>query len=408
MLSIFKKQKDWPLVVKIAKQVKKVGGRALVVGGSVRDALLKQVEIKDFDLEIYGLDDKDLKRVLSRLGKVREFGRQFGVFNLRDIDIALPRTDSRTKPGLGRKPKVISQPDLDFKQASKRRDLTINALAYDPLNGKILDAHGGLADLHRKVLRMVDPVSFGDDPLRVLRVMQFAGRFGFKIDPKTVKLCQGINLKHIANERIGEEWRKMMLKSFKPSLGLEAGRQLGIFKKLHPMLTHLKPAEWKRIKQDVDRLAGSKDVLMFTALAGRLKSKERRKFLTGINLPKAQIKAVDLLSDLRTGFKASDDYARMVTYKLSKVDLSINDLIDVMDDPARNQLMVRVAKLNLVKRIPKPLLEGRDLIKLSVAPGKKMGELLKSAFKHQLKGEFDDAHHRPKKELALKWIKQQL
>jgi tRNA nucleotidyltransferase (CCA-adding enzyme) len=408
MLAIFKKQKNWPLVIKIAKEVKKAGGRTLVIGGSVRDALLRQQEIKDFDLEVYGLDAKTLKRVLARLGKVREFGRQFGVYNLKGIDIALPRTDSRTKPGLGRKPKVVSQPDLDFKQASSRRDLTINALAYDPLTGKVLDAHGGLADLRRGILRAVDPASFGDDPLRVLRVMQFSGRFGFKIDPKTVKLCQGINLNHLAKERIGEEWKKLLLKSPKPSVGLEAGRQLVILKKIHPMLSRLSPSAWKKVKQGVDGLAGSNEVLIYTSIARALKPDARHKFLVGVNLPQAQTKAVEVLSDLNDEFHDTDDFARLAAFKLSKVGLTLKDLIKILDDNRSRRLSVRAARLNLFKNYPKPLLEGRDLIKLGVEPGKKMGELLKSAFKHQLKGEFDNAHHRPKKDLALKWMKSQL
>ncbi|MFA6100059.1 MAG: hypothetical protein WC750_04260 [Patescibacteria group bacterium] len=216
---LYRKHDKWPMVVKIAQEVKKAGGRALLVGGSVRDALLGQHAIKDFDLEVYGLEKSALKHLLNNIGRSRtredargrvvEIGKQFGVFNLDGIDIALPRTDSRTKPGLGRKPEVKSQPNLEFEKASRRRDLTINALAYDPLTGKILDAQGGLLDHKRGILRAVDRTSFGDDPLRVLRVMQFAGRFGFKIDPQTLKLCRSISLKHLAKERVGEEWRKL-------------------------------------------------------------------------------------------------------------------------------------------------------------------------------------------------------
>ncbi|MDD5438483.1 MAG: hypothetical protein PHC70_05070 [Patescibacteria group bacterium] len=408
MLSVFKKQKDWPLVVKISKAVKKAGGRALVVGGSVRDALMRQSKIKDFDLEVYGLDAKALKKVLSHLGTVMEFGKQFGVFNLKGIDIAIPRTDSRTRPGMGRKPKVTSQPNLDFKQASRRRDLTINALAYDPLTGEVLDAHGGLADLRRGILEAVDSVSFRDDPLRVLRVMQFAGRFGFKVDPKTIKLCRSINLKHLAKERIGEEWKKMMIKSPKPSVGLEAGRKLGVFEKLHPGLSKIKSRQWSKIKQAVDRLAGGKEVLIFAALTGELKPRDRHKFLLEIYLPKAQMEAIEILNELVDGFMDSDVYARQAAFKLSKHGLNVDDLIRVLNAQNGRKLAARARKLSLAKLAPKPLLQGRDLIKMGVQPGKKMGLMLKAAFDRQLKGEFNDRYHRPIKGLALQWIKRQL
>ena len=426
----FQKHEKWPLVLEIARGVKKSGGRVLLVGGAVRDALLKQrgreVEVKDIDLEVYGLDKGTLKRLLKQIARarhtsVKEVGKQFGVFNLGGIDVAIPRTESRTRPGMGRKPKVISQPYLSFEQASRRRDLTINALAFDPLTGEILDAHGGLKDLHRGILRHVSSATFGDDPLRVLRVMQFAGRFGFKIHSETVKLCRGITLQHLAKERVGEEWHKMMMKSPKPSIGLEAGLNLKIFQKLHPGLARMSQKDWSTTKRAVDFVAkhstyniqhtmpdaAHRETLLFAALTHRLKPEAIRKFFQQINLPKKQAASVSALVHLSVLPKRlTDEHVRRLAYELSKAGLSVEDMALLLKALGKNSvgLMNRAKVLQVVNEGPKPLVQGSDLLRLGVKPGKGMGELLSKTFEEQLKGHFDDKKHRPQKKSALAWI----
>lgn len=390
----------------------------MVVGGAVRDAWLQshgyKVELKDIDLEVYGLDKKTLKSLLKAIGRSRkktlkEIGKQFGVFSLDSLDIAIPRTDSRTAAGMGRKPKVISQPYLSFEQATRRRDLTINALAYDPLADQILDVQGGLNDLRRGILRAVDVASFGDDPLRVLRVMQFAGRFGFKIDLATLKLCRSISLKHLAQERIGEEWRKLMLKSPKPSVGLEAGRQLGIFAKLHPALAHMSKADWNATKKAVDKLAKRPEVLLLAALVNCLKPDAGKKFLQQANLPKREVLAIMLLVKLSNLIKPDDELVRCFAFELSRVSLTISDLVLLLQATGKaalaKKILSRAKVLHVADKSPKPLLQGKDLLALGVKPGKKMGEILAQAFSQQLKGKFDDSKHRPQKRLALEWLK---
>ncbi len=413
--------------MEIARRAKKSGGKVLVVGGAVRDAWLQghghKVELKDIDLEVYGLDKKTLKGLLQAIGKsrkkmVKEIGKQFGVFSLDGLDIAIPRTDSRTTAGMGRKPHVISQPYLSFEQATRRRDLTINALAYDPLADQILDVQGGLDDLRRGILRAVDATSFGDDPLRVLRVMQFAGRFGFKVDPATLKLCQGISLKYLAKERIGEEWRKLMLKSPKPGLGLEAGRQLGIFAKLHPALAHMNKADWNATKKSVDNLAKHPEVLLFAALIHRLKPDAGKKLLQQINLPKREIIAVMLLvklsrhSKLESRISNLDEQIRRSAFELSKVSLTISDLVLQLQATNKaalaKKILSRAKVLHVVEQSLKPLIQGKDLLALGIKPGKKMGGLLAQVFNQQLKGKFDDSKHSPQKRTALEWVEHTL
>lgn len=424
MLSVLKKQPNWSLVVKIAKEVQKVGGRALVVGGSVRDAWLKQqgkdIEVKDFDVEVYGLKASDLKRLLGRMGRVIEIGRQFGVFNLKGIDIALPRTDSRTGLGLGRKPRVVSQPDLEFKEASRRRDLTINALAVDPLTGEVLDAHGGLKDLRKGILRAVDPIGFGDDPLRVLRVMQFVARFNFKIHPETLALCKKISLKQLAKERVGEEWRKMLLKASKPSLGLKAAKELGVLRKLHPELAALNKQDWECLLASADRclkyvLCENRLQAHFAILSYWLKGEQKiRKFLMQVDyLKSGQISVLALVASVKTLSKRLSDYeVRKTALHLSRHGLHVSDVVVLCKvlglTGLAKHLQTMAERLKVLYKAPKLLVQGRDLIKIGLQPGPEFSKILSQVTNLQLRGEFDEPNRASSRRRALKWIKEYL
>ena len=177
-----------PKVVEIARAVRAAGGRALLVGGSVRDRL-RGVESKDFDVEVYGLDLPALERVLGHYGDVIAIGRAFGVLQVKGlgIDFSLPRRDSKTRAG-HKGFEIAFDPGLDFATAARRRDLTINSIGLDPLTEEILDPHGGRDDLARGVLRATDPSHFAEDPLRGLRVAQFAARFEMTPDASS-RLC---------------------------------------------------------------------------------------------------------------------------------------------------------------------------------------------------------------------------
>jgi tRNA nucleotidyltransferase (CCA-adding enzyme) len=206
-------------------------GRPRVVGGAVRDWLLG-LEPKDFDLEVGGASFGDLHRVLAPLGATDVVGRSFGVIKLRlpsgtEYDISLPRRESKTGAG-HRGFQVEPDPLLSDAEAAARRDFTLNALAWDPLAGRLIDPHGGEADLRARRLRHTSP-AFVEDPLRVLRGMQLAGRFDLTLDPATAALCQSIapTYAELPVERIWHEWGKWAEKSIRPSRGLAVLRQTG-------------------------------------------------------------------------------------------------------------------------------------------------------------------------------------
>ena len=208
---------NYSMAVKIAKEVKEVGGIAYFVGGYVRDSIL-DIPNKDIDIEIHGIKPEILKNILSELGDIQTIGNAFGIYNLKgyDLDIALPRKERCI--GTGHKDfEVYVDPYIGTHAAARRRDFTINALMKNILTGEIVDEFNGLNDLKNHIIRHVDSSTFREDSLRVLRACQFAARFDFKIAPETIELCKTMNLSTLPKERIAGELSKALLKADKPS-----------------------------------------------------------------------------------------------------------------------------------------------------------------------------------------------
>lgn len=210
----------------LASKVKEKGGRAFYVGGYVRDLLLN-IPNKDIDIEVHGIAEKDLVAILNEIGEVDYYGRSFGIYALRHegIEVALPRSEKVL--GTGHRDFEISvDPDMGYMNAALRRDFTINALMMDVLSHKILDYFNGIYDLNKGIIRHVNDVSFAEDPLRVYRAAQFASRFGFKIDERTVELCKGIDTFVLSRERIEEELKKALLKAEKAEIFFECLKEM--------------------------------------------------------------------------------------------------------------------------------------------------------------------------------------
>ncbi len=222
----------------LAEIIKRNGGRAMLVGGCVRDALMG-VEPKDWDLEIYGIEPSKLREILDGFGKVDAVGEAFTVYKIGDdLDVALPRRERKT--GRGHKGFVVEgDPQMSFAEAAKRRDFTVNAIMQDALTGEIIDVYNGRADIENKILRVVSNETFAEDSLRVLRAAQFAARFEFTIEPETIEICRQIDLTDLPKERIWGELEKLLLKSAKPSIGLQYFYDLNIAAQLFPELVAL-------------------------------------------------------------------------------------------------------------------------------------------------------------------------
>lgn len=210
--------RDLAMAEKLAGMVAEEGGRVYYVGGFVRDLLMKR-ENKDIDIEVHGIPVERLEEILRKVGCLTEMGASFGVFGLKgyNLDIAMPRKEEAI--GRGHKDfKVDVDPYLGTEKAAVRRDFTMNALMQDILTGEIVDHFGGVEDLKRGILRHVNPDTFVEDPLRVLRGAQFAARFDFPIAPDTMELSSGVDLSTLAPERIMGELEKALLKAEHPSV----------------------------------------------------------------------------------------------------------------------------------------------------------------------------------------------
>ena len=214
----------------IAEAIVASGGRPVAVGGFVRDLCLG-IDAKDMDIEVFELALEDLEGVLARFGRVRRVGRAFGVLRLDGkgvhAEFSLPRRDSKRGPG-HRGFDVQVDPGLDFAEAARRRDLTINSMGMELPSGKILDPHGGRSDLERRILRATDTATFPEDPLRGLRVAQFCARLDMTPNEELVRLCSQLDLAEISPERKREEFRKLLLRGVRPSLGLAFLRRSGL------------------------------------------------------------------------------------------------------------------------------------------------------------------------------------
>src|SRR2546430_6119363 len=225
-------------VLDIAQVVRDEGGRALLVGGCVRDELMGQ-QPKDWDLEVYGVEPARLREILDRFGTVNVVGEAFTVYKLGPhLDISIPRRER--KMGRGHRAFFIEgNPSMSIAEATSRRDFTVNAILQDPLTSEIIDPFAGEKDIDAKVLRAVSPKTFSEDSLRVLRAAQFAARFEFDIDPATVTLCRSIDVTDLPAERIWGEIEKLLLRAKHPSIGLKWLRDLRVVDQLFPELKTL-------------------------------------------------------------------------------------------------------------------------------------------------------------------------
>ena len=202
----------------IALRAKELGGRAMLVGGCVRDGLLG-IPSADIDCEVYGLAPDALRALAAQFGDVDDSGEKYGVFTLRGegIDLAVPRTERRTGPHHGDF-EVLPNPTLSFEKAASRRDFTVNAILRDALTGEIVDPFGGQADLKNHILRAVPGAGFEEDPLRVLRGAQFAARYDLTVDEATMEKMRRMPTDALSPARVMSETKKALMQSAHPEI----------------------------------------------------------------------------------------------------------------------------------------------------------------------------------------------
>ena len=203
--------------------------RVYLVGGCVRDAFLGR-EIYDYDIEVYDIEPLKFNELMASIG-ASGVGKSYFIYKYKNYDIGLPRSESKT--GNLHKDFAVSYIN-DPKMASLRRDFTINAMMMNIFNGEILDFYGGKQDLANKILRHIDSEKFKEDPLRILRGVQFSARIDFSIADETLALMKSLSLEHLSRDRINTE----LIKFFRAKY-LEKGAyylfELGLFKEIFGM-----------------------------------------------------------------------------------------------------------------------------------------------------------------------------
>jgi tRNA nucleotidyltransferase (CCA-adding enzyme) len=231
-----------------ATAFKEAGGRALLVGGAVRDARLR-LEPKDFDIEVYGLQPSVIVEVLKGFGTLDLVGASFEILKLHEYpeyDFSIPRRDSKVGPG-HKDFEIDGDPWMSIEEAARRRDFTINSMALDPLTGEFFDPFDGMDDLFLGILRATDVERFGDDPLRALRAAKFSARFTFAVTPGTLDLLASMDLSHLSVERVFKELQDLLVESATPSTGLQLLQEtklLRFFPELQALVDCPQDSEW--------------------------------------------------------------------------------------------------------------------------------------------------------------------
>ncbi|RUM69518.1 MAG: CCA tRNA nucleotidyltransferase [Sulfurovum sp.] len=442
------------IIYTISQKLKEENAKA------IRDHFLG-LQIKDYDIEVYGLNSiEELEKILAQYGSVNLVGKSFGVLKFQydgeEYDFSFPRTEQ--KIGSGHRGFDVSiDGAMSFKEASKRRDFTINAMGYDVEEEKFIDPYNGKIDIEKRLLRHIDDETFIEDPLRVYRAIQFCSRFGYTLADKSFELCKNMvskgMLEELAKERIYVEFTKLLLKSPKPSVGFELMRKLGVlcyFPELQSLIDVPQPPKWHpegdvwiHTMMAVDAmvaLLGSDEKqnlrYLFAILChdfgkathttiekgGRIRAighekagvEPTRKFLYRITNEHEFIASILPLVEhhLKPSHfyidKSRDKAFRKLATKVNIEELVIVARADFLGRTTKESLsgiysagdwMIERAKnLKVNNRPLENLLQGRDLIALGLEPSSQFKEILDIVYNLQLEGFIS------KKEEALEYI----
>jgi len=439
----------------ILATIQAAGGRPLIVGGAVRDTLMG-TEVKDFDIEVYGLPIDQLSELLADFGRVDAVGRSFGILKLRlptghELDVSLPRRES--KIGAGHRGFLAApDPTMTPHEAAARRDFTWNALAVTP-EGELLDFFGGAADLSAGIIRHTTD-TFAEDPLRVLRAMQFAARFGMRLAPETAALCRTLlpEASFLATERIWGEWQKWAIKGRKPSAGLCVLAETGwltLYPELEKLIGcpqdpvwHPEGSVWSHTLYVCDAAAeiaereqlgdDQRTILLFAALChdlgkpatttigtkGRIGSPGHA--LAGVELTEALLRRIGCPHSLiaqvaplvhehmaHIGVQLSDRTVRRLALRLAPATITQWGRLVEADHsgrpplPASNpgtEIVALAEQLSVSTGRPTPILLGRHLLATGMPPGPALGAALERAYHAQIDGAFDSV------EEGVAWI----
>lgn len=375
--------------------------KPIIVGGFIRDFLL-HIDSKDIDIEVYGISSfTQLQNLLKEFGSVNVVGKSFGVCKLYfedyDLDFSFPRRDNKIKRG-HKGFEIEIDTTLDFKTAASRRDFTINSMGYDVTLKKILDPFNGLSDLKHKILRAVDTNSFSEDPLRVLRAVQFSTRFQLKIDSNLFATCKDMvlnnMLEELPKERIFEEIKKLLLYSKEPSKGFRLLKELG--SDIYTNNIHVVDKISKQLTSDEQ----TNLALMLAALCHDFSQETTAKFIRKLTNENRLLQHVLLL--VENSKEIDKIYLEGITdYTLFKLatKVKIEEILILSSSiyfsknnssvyEAYNIIYKRAKELNILNKKSPMILKGKDLLKLGFTASPEFSDILNSAYEAQMMGKF--------------------
>ncbi|MGC9451073.1 MAG: CCA tRNA nucleotidyltransferase [Oceanipulchritudo sp.] len=432
----------WQFLKELAGRCSRQGGRAYLVGGCVRSALLGEA-VLDFDVEVFHLTPRRLETILSALAPVSRVGRAFGIYKLGGwpVDVGLPRSERKSGRG-HRSFEIDIRPDMPIGEAAKRRDFTVNAIYFDILGERIVDPLGGRADLEEKCLRHCSS-RFVEDSLRVLRGMQLAARIPARVDPETRALCATLDPENLSPERYFAEWEKLLLSGKKPSVGLDFLRACGwvrFFPELEAMVDcpqdpqwHPEGDVWTHTLHCMDAFAETRSgnreedlIVGFAVLChdmgkpltmetgnGRIRTPAHEHagvgpasaFLEKLNVPgrlreqilplvKCHMRPAILHADRSSPAairRLARDCGRMdLLLRVFTADAAGRPPLPSNSSEAAAWLREQSRLLDVENSRPEPLIRGRDLLQRGWKSGPEMGEFLSRAYEAQLDGVFSD------------------
>jgi tRNA nucleotidyltransferase (CCA-adding enzyme) len=415
----------WQKLDTVRQRFAAQGWQWRVVGGALRNIVLQRA-YDEIDIEVVGVSIDDVAAVLSDMHSHGVVGTDKPIVRLHAdwgwLDVSVT-------------------PHADVIVSTQYRDLTINALVLTP-DGMLHDPHGGVADIEHRLLRHVDDHHFGDDPVRVLRLMRLAAQLDFGVHPDTAALAARLlpHAPHLTPDRVWNEWRRWAL-SDHPRQGLIALQQCG-WLPAYPMLVplvscpqdpvyHPEGDVWVHtgfvcqhaVVTGADLDEEQRITLLLSALChdlgkpyttsvsdGRIISPGHaaegvpytEEFLALIHTPERFVEPIKALVREHMavfGAQVSPRMVRRLAARLHPSDIDLWSRLTHADGggspplPVRNhgaEVMALALQLQVVDEKPVALVRGEHVLALGVAPGKRVGELLNAAYEAQLDGEFGD------------------
>jgi len=394
-------QRGRKMINEIAKKISEHGGRAIIFGGYVRDNFFLNIPNNDIDVEVYNMPMDMLQSLLSEYGQVDAVGKSFAVIKLRThdgeyFDFSLPRRERKT--GVGHTAfEIESDSSMTIEEAASRRDFTINAIGYDPLTEEFVDPYNGIQDLKDKILRATSE-RFAEDPLRVLRGVQFASRFSMRMDSKTIDMCKHLigEFNTLSSERIAVEFLKLATKSLYPSFGftvLEETQWINCFSSLRRFRKDF-PSDYytnvyllNNFMNSNSNMDEENQLTMFFAIMLKGLTRDASVLNEFGIYDKSIISKVEILLQNYSDYDLSTDEG--IYYFAEKLcPVKISDYCFLQRTWKRNvdKLANRAQELNVFSSKLQKIVTGKMLIDLGMKPGKDFGVLIEDAYHAQMQG----------------------